>query len=97
MQPVNGRRSSGQQRLRRDYFPRQSNENAEIISYVCESWNKVLKDYSRSNGGSYVPGVQSVLYYKGSESNNRLPNFEPFDLESYWGNRVVQKCQNRNP
>ncbi|XP_065211925.1 uncharacterized protein LOC135839708 [Planococcus citri] len=97
MQPVNGRRSSGQQRLRRDYFPRQSNENAEIISYVCESWNKVLKDLNR-NSGSYVPGVQSVLYYKpATESNNRLANFEPFDLESYWGNRVVQKCQNRNP
>lgn len=38
MQPMNGRRSSGPQKARRDYFPRQNSvENAEIISYVCES------------------------------------------------------------
>ncbi|XKL63878.1 hypothetical protein PGB90_006242 [Kerria lacca] len=97
MQPVNGRRIPNTPRLRREYSTPRLHQNAEIISYVCDSWNQVSRDYrSKSTfvtGG--ISGVPNVTYYQPTGSNNRLANFEPFDLESWWGKKLVQSVQNR--
>ncbi|XP_033151629.1 MAPK regulated corepressor interacting protein 2 [Drosophila mauritiana] len=51
-------------------------QHDELIRYIREAWNKV-----------YDQGPP-VLYC--NESDNQLKNFKPFDLEEYWGQRLVQ-------
>lgn len=48
----------------------------ELIRYIREAWNKV------SEQGT------PVIYC--NESDNQLKNFKPFNLEEYWGQRLVQ-------
>ncbi|KAH8351885.1 hypothetical protein KR084_000430, partial [Drosophila pseudotakahashii] len=51
-------------------------QHDELIRYIREAWNKV---YEQS---------PPVLYC--NEPDNQLKNFKPFDLEEYWGQRLVQ-------
>ncbi|XP_017042890.1 MAPK regulated corepressor interacting protein 2 [Drosophila ficusphila] len=51
-------------------------QHDELIRYIREAWNKV-----------YEQGPP-VIYC--NESDNQLKNFKPFDLEEYWGQRLVQ-------
>ncbi|XP_016965389.1 MAPK regulated corepressor interacting protein 2 [Drosophila biarmipes] len=51
-------------------------QHDELIRYIREAWNKV---YEQS---------PHVLYC--NEPDNQLKNFKPFDLEEYWGQRLVQ-------
>ncbi|XP_043661886.1 transcription factor mef2A [Drosophila teissieri] len=51
-------------------------QHDELIRYIREAWIKV-----------YEQGPP-VLYC--NESDNQLKNFKPFDLEEYWGQRLVQ-------
>ncbi|TDG45626.1 hypothetical protein AWZ03_007901 [Drosophila navojoa] len=49
-------------------------QHDELIRYIREAWNKVSE--------------QGEIYC--NESDNQLKNFKPFNLEEYWGQRLVQ-------
>ncbi|XP_022222572.1 uncharacterized protein LOC111074180 [Drosophila obscura] len=51
-------------------------QHDELIRYIREAWIKV-----------YEQGTP-VIYC--NESDNQLKNFKPFNLEEYWGQRLVQ-------
>ncbi|XP_017075759.1 uncharacterized protein LOC108110969 [Drosophila eugracilis] len=51
-------------------------QHDELIRYIREAWNKVYE--------------QSPAVFYCNESDNQLKNFKPFDLEEYWGQRLVQ-------
>ncbi|XP_075149504.1 uncharacterized protein LOC142223500 isoform X2 [Haematobia irritans] len=50
-------------------------QHDELIRYIREAWTKVSEQST------------SVLY---SDTDNQLKNFKPFNLEEYWGQRLVQ-------
>lgn len=56
-------------------------QHEDLIRYIHDSWNKVSQELDRSNG--------NTAYYNEQEPHN-LKNFKPFDLQAYWGRRVVQ-------
>lgn len=62
-------------------------QHDDLIKYIYDSWSKVESD--RSSGGN------SVKYYQEQESHN-LKDFQPFDLEAYWGRRTIQNIQQAN-
>ncbi|XP_043274222.1 MAPK regulated corepressor interacting protein 2-like isoform X2 [Venturia canescens] len=72
-----------------------SSQHFDIIKYICESWNNVSREldmcHNQGHGDSsnYRNGA-SVTYYQEREPNPQLKDFEPFNLEAWWGQRVVQ-------
>lgn len=57
-------------------------QHDDLIKYIYESWLKVEMDR----------GTNSVMYYQEDAAHN-LKDFQPFDLEAYWGRRVHQNIQ----
>lgn len=55
-------------------------QHDDLIKYIFESWNKVTQDIERNSGNT-------MIYH---EEHQCLRDFEPFDLERYWGRRLVQ-------
>ncbi|EDW81813.1 uncharacterized protein Dwil_GK18388 [Drosophila willistoni] len=51
-------------------------QHDELIRYIREAWNKVNEQGT------------PIIYC--NESDNQLKNFKPFNLEEYWGQRLVQ-------
>lgn len=89
IQSMNGKRTYNQ-RVPQDLPPTQHDD---LIKYICDSWNKVsreLENFSQ-NGADNSKGGPCVLYYVEQDPNPQLKDFEPFDLEAWWGKRVVQK------
>ncbi|KAF7400296.1 MAPK regulated corepressor interacting protein 2-like isoform X2 [Vespula maculifrons] len=70
-------------------------QHFDLIKYICDSWNSVSREldmcYNQPhlNSSNYRNGT-SVTYYQECEPNPQLKDFEPFDLEAWWGQRVVQ-------
>jgi hypothetical protein len=60
-------------------------QHDDLIKYIFDSWNKVSQEVDRSTG-------TSVIFYQEQENQN-LKDFEPFDLEGFWGRRMVQNFQ----
>ncbi|XP_053592954.1 MAPK regulated corepressor interacting protein 2 [Microplitis demolitor] len=66
-----------------------------LIEYIYESWSSVSKEldmcHNQSHGDTqnYRNGA-SVTYYQEREPNPELKDFQPFNLEAWWGQRVVQ-------
>ncbi|XP_017859809.1 PREDICTED: transcription activator MSS11 isoform X3 [Drosophila arizonae] len=67
-----------QQQYQQQHQQQQQNvpisQHDELIRYIREAWNKVSE--------------QGEIYC--NESDNQLKNFKPFNLEEYWGQRLVQ-------
>uniref|UniRef100_A0A1L8DFS3 Putative transcription factor mafb n=1 Tax=Nyssomyia neivai TaxID=330878 RepID=A0A1L8DFS3_9DIPT len=61
--------------------PMRETHHDELIKYIQEAWTKV------SEGAALYKGVPE----------SRLANFTPFDLESWWGRRMVQNVQKTCP
>lgn len=57
-------------------------QHDDLIKYIYDSWVKVEMD-QRTN---------SVKYYQ-DDSANHLKDFQPFDLEAYWGRKLHQNIQ----
>lgn len=57
-------------------------QHDDLIKYIYDSWVKVEMD-QRTN---------SVKYYQ-EDSPNHLKDFQPFDLEAYWGRKLHQNIQ----
>ncbi|XP_055857468.1 MAPK regulated corepressor interacting protein 2 [Episyrphus balteatus] len=53
-------------------------QHDELIRYIKEAWHKVNEQ---------GPHGAPVIYRNESD---QLKNFKPFDLEEYWGQRLVQ-------
>jgi hypothetical protein len=88
MQSLNGKRPNSQRTQQETPLT----HHDALINFICESWNTVsreLENYSQ-NGSGTSKGVPCVLYYVEQEPNPQLKDFEPFDLEAWWGKRVVQ-------
>ncbi|XP_057658619.1 MAPK regulated corepressor interacting protein 2 [Diorhabda carinulata] len=54
-------------------------QHEELIRYIHDSWSKIEMDRSST----------PTMYYQ-DETNQRLKDFQPFDLEGYWGRRKLQ-------
>lgn len=65
-----------------------SNQHDDLIKYIYDSWTQVSQEVDQNSG-------TSVIFYKDQENQN-LKNFEPFDLEGFWGRRVVQNFQHQS-
>ncbi|XP_054160088.1 uncharacterized protein LOC128958297 [Oppia nitens] len=81
-----------------------SAQHWEMIQYIHESWKCVKRDLESSLRHSMVGGsggggdhsksssmkpVPQISYYKLDKSSH-IPKFEPFDLETFWGQRLFQ-------
>lgn len=58
----------------------QHSQHDELIRYIHEAWNSITQDKSQN----------PPVFYK-SVPEPRLVGFTPFDLEAYWGRRLVHK------
>jgi len=58
----------------------------DLIKYVYERWQRVNRELKTTN----LPPNQgsSVTYYQDASPNPALQDFEPFDLEGWWGRRL---------
>lgn len=88
LQSVNGKRLSSQ-RMQQDNV---SPQHEELIKYIYDSWNKVSREVEHvgQNGSESSKGLPSVTYYQAREPNPQLKDFKAFDLEAWWGKRLVQ-------
>ncbi|CAH2039861.1 unnamed protein product, partial [Iphiclides podalirius] len=64
-----------------------NNQHDDLINYIYESWNKVTRELER--------GSEDAKYYQEVLTPRQLANFRPFNLEEWWGRRLVQTL-NRN-
>jgi len=58
-------------------------QQEEIINYVNAKWAATEKELRENPTGK-------VIYYQEAEPNPSLRDFEPFDLESWWGQRLYR-------
>lgn len=58
-------------------------QHDDLIKYIYDSWMKVEMDRASN----------SVMYYK-DETVHNLKDFQPFDLEAYWGRRMHLNIEN---
>ncbi|KAF5289172.1 hypothetical protein FQR65_LT02062 [Abscondita terminalis] len=81
--PINGssRRPNSYVRMPPMERPTPS-QHDDLIKFIYDSWNKVSQEVTRNTGNT-------ASYYREQEPE-MLKNFEPFDLEAYWGRRNVQ-------
>ncbi|XP_054717673.1 MAPK regulated corepressor interacting protein 2-like [Uloborus diversus] len=85
---VNGRRTQVQ-KVHQENFPPQYEE---LIKYIQDTWTGIHKEYesSKQTSDNKVP---KVVFYQDTNANTHLANFEPFDLESFWGERFLRNIQ----
>ncbi|XP_071555095.1 MAPK regulated corepressor interacting protein 2 isoform X1 [Temnothorax nylanderi] len=92
MTTMNGKRPSS---IPSRHQPETLAQHFDLIKYIYDSWNSVSKELDmchnqpHSNSSNYRHGA-SVTYYQEREPNPQLKDFEPFNLEAWWGQRVVQ-------
>lgn len=58
-----------------------SPEHRELVTFVTEGWVRVKREMDQGEG--------KVAVYQDS-SNPRLEQFEPFDLDAWWGRKLYQ-------
>ncbi|XP_072947289.1 uncharacterized protein [Epargyreus clarus] len=63
------------------------NQHDDLINYIYDSWNKVTRELER--------GSEDAKYYQEVLAPRQLANFRPFNLEEWWGRRLLQSI-NRN-
>lgn len=56
-------------------------QHDDLIKYIHDSWSKVESDKSSNR----------VIYFAENTDNPIVKDFTPFDLEAYWGRRVVSQ------
>ncbi|XP_023230584.1 MAPK regulated corepressor interacting protein 2-like, partial [Centruroides sculpturatus] len=88
-QPINDRRSHSHRNHQETITP----QHEEITKYIHETWKLIFREYESTKQTSVDGKVARVVYYQDRNSNQRLKNFEPFDLELYWGERLLQNIK----
>lgn len=89
--PSNGKKSYNHRAHKQHISP----DHHEMIKYVQQTWKGVEKNYEESSETNANKRTTSLLlsgtYYHNSNSTNALPNFTPFDLETFWNNRIMKR------
>ncbi|XP_039311251.1 uncharacterized protein LOC105205526 isoform X2 [Solenopsis invicta] len=91
MTTMNGKRPSS---MPSRHQPETLAQHIDLIKYIYDSWNSVSReiDTSRnqphSNSSNHRNGA-SVTYYHCPDPVPILKNFRPFNLEAFWGQRIV--------
>jgi len=76
-------------------FSRQNSEplapqHEEMVRFISSEWQRVQQEFD-----SYDPNrsKKKLVYYKDTPASQcpHLQNFEPVDLESWWGERLLQQ------
>ncbi|XP_052068594.1 MAPK regulated corepressor interacting protein 2-like [Mytilus californianus] len=84
---MNGRRSGYNKQNPppvQEAFP----QHEEIVKFLTDAWSKVSVELeSKKNFREGGP----IVYRDKDPNNPVLKNFKPFDLESYWGQRTLEK------
>lgn len=99
----NNRTTSGHNRAQKQYI---TPEHHEMIKYVQQSWKGVERDYKKSvnnyintidlkqtstvknkTATSSTPLLMPGSYHHTSDNKD---SFQPFDLETFWGNRILK-------
>ncbi|CAB3220140.1 unnamed protein product [Arctia plantaginis] len=72
-------------------------QHEEIIRFISETWTQSAigesepsSPTSTTESESSSPTPPSNLYYHDDEPSPVLRDFEPFDLETWWGKRLFQ-------
>ncbi|KAI1301752.1 hypothetical protein HDE_02649 [Halotydeus destructor] len=69
-------------------------QQEEMVKYINDTWTCVKQEYEMASVKGIDPNmsqckVPKVCYYT-NKSSSSMPNFEPFDLETFWGQRLFQ-------
>lgn len=68
-----------------------STEHKEIIKYVSERWQLVnSKQCKMCKNCLEHSDCRSVVYFKNEDENEKLRDFTPFDLDSWWGRYLYE-------
>ncbi|XP_012265263.1 mapk-regulated corepressor-interacting protein 1 isoform X2 [Athalia rosae] len=90
MAAMNGKRPSA---IPARLQPEPPAQHDALIKYIYDSWNSVSREldmcHQQRNNVHYRHGA-FVTYYQEQTPNPQLKDFEPFNLEAWWGQRVVQ-------
>eukprot|EP00094_Tigriopus_californicus_P011673 TCALIF_11278-PA protein Name:"Similar to FAM195A Protein FAM195A (Bos taurus)" AED:0.39 eAED:0.39 QI:0/0.8/0.66/1/0.8/0.66/6/238/174 len=77
-----------------------SPQHEEMVKFVNDRWSIVEKEISQSSAQAN-PSPSLAQYYQEVELSPALRNFEPFDLENWWGKRLyhhlIKTSGNGNP
>ncbi|KAK3590951.1 hypothetical protein CHS0354_034523 [Potamilus streckersoni] len=71
-----------------------SPQHEEIVRYLSEAWNKVTYELDASARHQQEAGP---VVYREKQPNPILKDFKPFDLEDFWGKRILHKLTNCRP
>lgn len=77
-----------------------SPQHDELVKYVRDSWNSLVQQddnktsvvSTKSNGSNHsnTSVTPSNMFYYNQPPSPVLSDFEPFDLESWWGRRIYK-------
>ncbi|XP_034831427.1 putative uncharacterized protein DDB_G0267716 isoform X2 [Maniola hyperantus] len=65
-----------------------NNQHDDIVNYIFDSWNKVTRELER--------GSEDARYYQEVLAPRQLANFRPFNLEDWWGCRMMQTINRKH-
>ncbi|XP_031623554.1 MAPK regulated corepressor interacting protein 2 [Contarinia nasturtii] len=68
---------------KRPPMPYLAQQHDELIRYIHDAWHKITE-----------PGQHGTPTFYRNPPEQRLNNFQPFDLEKWWGHRAVQNYHN---
>jgi len=80
-----------------------SPEEEDLVNYISSKWARTKREIEEADSkmttvaqaAAQTPR-QKVVYYKETEPLPILRNFEPFDLEAWWGKRLYQNLTKAN-
>ncbi|XP_019867983.1 MAPK regulated corepressor interacting protein 2 [Aethina tumida] len=72
-----------------------SPQHEEIIRYINESWSSINNEIELQTLDSDKNDGQPVMFYE--DQSAPLPDFKPFDLESWWGKRLYAYITSTTP
>ncbi|XP_023946242.1 putative uncharacterized protein DDB_G0287599 [Bicyclus anynana] len=65
-----------------------NSQHDDIVNYIFDSWNKVTRELER--------GSEDAKYYQEVLSPRQLANFRPFNLDDWWGCRMMQTINRKH-
>merc|ERR1711890_6365 len=63
-------------------------QHIEIVTFVNEGWKQVKREMEANKKQGGEATSKRVKYYQEKEPNPLLLNFQPFDLEAWWGKKL---------
>lgn len=71
-------------------------QHKELVKYIHETWKCVKREYERDGVTSATSCLKGSAAEKSAEPVRRTlaKDFQPFDLEAFWGRRLFEKLTN---